>query len=151
MKRSTKWMSISAIAASLAITPVYATTVDAADVSIENLSFSYDGQNLYKSYNDFSRALITKNGGMYKFVTEKEMSIQAIGLADDTYVSYTKFAKKVITTDKDPMTILDELSQDPESTVPENEVSNYKEITGFDPEGNPYTDEPVVPEVTDIY
>ncbi|KGP92733.1 hypothetical protein N780_13490 [Pontibacillus chungwhensis BH030062] len=151
MKQSTKWMSISAIAATIAITPVHATTVDAAEVSIENLSFSYDGQDLYKSYNDFSRALITKSGGMYKFVSEQDPVIQSIGLGDGTYVDYTKFAKQVITTSKDPLTILEELSQDPESTVPSSDVSNYEEITGFDPEGVPYTGEAVVPVVTDIY
>lgn len=149
MKHLTKWTTISAVAA-MAVTPAMTTTVDAAEVSIENLSFSYNDDSIYTTYDEFSRALLLGSGDFYEFVMKKGPALQAVGLADGTYVDYDTYAKKVLMSSEDAMVILEELSNDSSSTIPESDVSEYQEIKGFDEKLEPILGDVVIPEVISI-
>ncbi|KGP74654.1 hypothetical protein [Pontibacillus yanchengensis] len=150
MKHLTKWVAASAaFTSALVFIPTANSTVDAAEASVSDLTYSYDGQDFTVSYESFTNALLDAEGDMYDFIVEKQPEIKAVGLKNGNYVDYEAFANSVFDSSENPLEILANLSQDPSKTFEDSEVTTWVEVTDFN-NGEPVFSDAVVPEVISI-
>ncbi|QSS99800.1 DUF5011 domain-containing protein [Pontibacillus sp. ALD_SL1] len=124
MKKSQlKVMTSAALAAAVAVpvavpvaAAVPATTVDAAEVTVEYVAIEVDGTVEVVTYDNLARQMVKGSGDVYDLL--QEGTIVSVGVNKDTFVSYEALAKAVVTTeDKDTFEILAELMLDESKLV----------------------------------
>ncbi|MYL34269.1 hypothetical protein GLW08_10370 [Pontibacillus yanchengensis] len=153
MKRFSKLLAVSTIATTaFTFTPAITSTVDAAEkATITDIVFSYDGNELTVSYEQFSDAQFGGSGGVLKFF-DKNPEIHSVGLENGSYVDYEIFVDALFDSsdDSNSLEVLGELSTNSENTMTDSEISAFIEVSEFGDDGEPVLPEAVVPEVISI-
>jgi len=121
-----KVMTTAALSTALLVPAATSVSAAEADVSLESLAFSLEGEVTTVSYDDYVDAFISESGDLYEFT--EEASLTAIGVGDGVYVDYDALIDAYLDAgdDKTAKDVLAELADDEEALVSEDTVATYK-------------------------
>ncbi len=120
-------MTTAALAATVAVPTLAATPVAAEETSIQHVAIeTADGSVVTVPFMDYAKAKTFGSGELGEFVNAEGNSVVAVSVAEGKFVTISALAKaKIMDSDKDTTTLLDELDEDAENLVAEEEVTDY--------------------------